>query len=437
MNPRRVAFDVLRAVTGQGAYSNLALAEQLAGAQLAQRDAGLATELVAGTCRGLGTYDQIIERASGRRLASLQPAVIDLLRLGCHQLLSMQVKGHAAVATTVELARQTVGNRVTGLVNAVLRKVSAQSMEQWLTELTRGQDQITAMAIRGSHPRWIVEEYAKVLPPSELAAALKANNDAPQPTLVVRPGLATVDQLQHASATAYSPYGATSTLIPSAQPLVREGHAGVQDEGSQLVAIALTRPPAPDGPWLDLCAGPGGKAALLAGLARKHGHWMLASELQPHRARLVAKALSVYPDSVTVITADGTTPAWSRGFARVMADVPCSGLGALRRRPEARWRRQPSDVTAMAEVQRDLLASAINSAMPGGVVAYVTCSPLAAETVEVVDEVLACYPEVTRLDAAEYLPPMGGVALGRDVQLWPHRHGTDAMYLSLLRIGGG
>ncbi|MFT3886802.1 MAG: RsmB/NOP family class I SAM-dependent RNA methyltransferase [Arachnia sp.] len=430
-----MAFDVLRQVTGEDAYANLALAKRLATAGLDTRDAGLVTELVSGTCRLMGTYDRVIKEASGRALGSMQPAVVDLLRLGAHQTLGMRVKRYAAVGSTVELARATVGQRVTGLVNAVMRKVAARSLDEWTELLAAGEDEIGALAVRGHHPRWVVEAYADVLPLEEIAAALAANNVAPQPTLVLRPGLAQLADLERAEPTRYSPFGATAPGAPADQAAVRAGRAGVQDEGSQLVAWALARTDAPNGPWLDMCAGPGGKAALLAGLARQAGSWLLAGEAQEHRAALVRRALSAYPDGWLAIASDGTTPAWRPGsFARVMADVPCSGLGALRRRPESRWRRRPEDVAALGGLQRALLHSALDAAAPGGVVAYVTCSPHRAETVAVVDDVLAERPGVLRLRAADALPDVPDCALGDDVQLWPQRHGTDAMYLALLRV---
>ncbi|MDO5678528.1 MAG: transcription antitermination factor NusB [Propionibacteriaceae bacterium] len=434
MNPRRVAFDVLRQVTGEDAYANLALAKRLSVAGLDSRDAGLVTELVSGTCRLMGTYDRVIEAASGRSLATLQPAVVDLLRLGAHQLLGMRMKKYAAVTSTVDLARATVGQRVTGLVNAIMRKISAHDLDGWVDVLAKKADPMDALAIAGHHPRWIVEAYADLLPPEEIPEALAANNMAPKPTLVVRPGLATVEDLDGAEPTQFSPFGASAHGAPADQAAVRDGRVGVQDEGSQLVAWALARAEAPDGPWLDMCAGPGGKAALLAGLAREQGTWLLASEAQEHRAGLVRNALSAFPDGAVTIAADGTRPAWGRAFAKVMVDVPCSGLGALRRRPESRWRRKPEDITALGGLQRSLLTSAIASTLPGGVVAYVTCSPHRAETVEVVNDVLAEHPHVTRLHAADALPGVPNAALGDDVQLWPQRHGTDAMYLALLRV---
>ncbi|NLE97671.1 MAG: rRNA cytosine-C5-methylase, partial [Propionibacterium sp.] len=287
---RVVAFEVLREVTGQDAYANLALAKKLATAGLSTRDAAFVTELVSGTCRLMGSYDIVIEAAAGRKLSTLQPAVVDVLRLGAHQILSMRIPPHAAVGATVELAKRRIGQRVGGLVNAILRKVARRSLDEWLDDAAAGKGDVEAAAVRGHHPAWIAEAFADVLPADELPAALAANNEPPKPTLVVRPGLATVDELD-GEPTKYSPFGAVREGVPGMVDAVREGRAGVQDEGSQLVALALTRAEAQDGPWLDLCAGPGGKAALLAGLAREQGTWLLAGESQEHRAGLVRGSL--------------------------------------------------------------------------------------------------------------------------------------------------
>ncbi|MGC3955773.1 MAG: transcription antitermination factor NusB [Propionicimonas sp.] len=431
---RRAAYRVLRRVTSEGAYANLALAHEAAG--LSPRDAGFATELTFGTCRALGSYDAILQAVSKRPLAELDPPVLDLLRLGCHQLLAMRVPQHAAVDATVALAKAEVGPRITGFVNAVLRKVAADTLEGWVSWLTADAEPRDALALATQHPRWIVDAWADALgqpDDAELRAALDADNAAPINHLVVRPGLAEVSELGGEPAR-YSPFGAYVAGAPSAVQAVAEGRAGVQDEGSQLVALALSRVDAPDGPWLDLCAGPGGKAALLAGLASRAGTRLIASELQPHRARLVAQNLAAYSPGAgapTTLIADGTRPAWRpASFAKVMADVPCSGLGALRRRPEARWRRQPGDVIDLVGLQVALLQSALASARPGGVVAYVTCSPHLAETREVVGTA----GDVELLPAADYLPEVPDAAVGDFVQLWPHRHGTDAMFLALLRV---
>jgi 16S rRNA (cytosine967-C5)-methyltransferase len=222
---------------------------------------------------------------------------------------------------------------------------------------------------------------------------------------------------------------------PGGLAAVRDGRAAVQDEGSQLCAVASARYPiaGPDRHWLDMCAGPGGKAAILAGLLPPGGR-LLAGDVQPHRARLVAGALG--GASADVVVADGTRPAWPAGtFDRVLLDAPCTGLGALRRRPEVRWRRRPEDVPRLQELQVQLLRTAVASARPGGLVAYVTCSPHPQETRAVVDAVLAAEPGLTRLDARQSLSGVPDLGSGPDVQLWPHRQGTDAMYLALLRTG--
>ena len=436
---RRAAFDALRAVNGDGAYANLAMSALLRERRLTGRDAAFATELLAGTCRWQGSYDTIIVAAAGRPLKEFQPAVVDLLRLGAHQILAMRVPTPAAVAAGVDLAAATVGERVTRLVNAVLRRIAERSLDEWLDKLSEGLDDHDRLALRTAHPRWIVDAYAELLDPSELERALAANNHSPAISLAVRPGLAEVDDLVRAGAepSGYSPFAARWRGDPAELALVRDGRVGVQDEGSQLVTWALTRVDAAPGWWLDLCAGPGGKSALLAGLTRLDGSKLLAADVAPHRALLVAAALRAYrgDGSVpTVVVADGTRPGWrSNSFTRVLADVPCTGLGALRRRPESRWRRGPADVEQLHPLQLALLASAIDSAAPGGIVGYVTCSPHRRETTDILSETLAVRSDVEVIPAAELLPEVPDAALGPYLQLWPHRHGTDAMFAGYLR----
>jgi len=424
-----VAFGILRAVTGQGAYANLALAAGLAAAGLEPRDAAQVTDIVAGTCRALTTLDPVIVSASGRPLKSLQPAVADLLRLGSFEVFAGRSPSQTIVNAYVELARTMVGERATGVVNAVLRRVATRSLDQWVHHLSAG-DQGLADALATWHPRWIADEYMALLGHAEAMEALAANNLPPTTTLAALDG---TDELIAAGATPgrWSPYAVTIAGDPT--PWLQGGRAVVQDEGSQLVCLALARADAPPGDWLDACAGPGGKTALLAGLMGSAEGDLVAADIHEHRARLVRGA-----DELMV--ADATKPAWTAAhFARVMADVPCSGLGALRRRPDARWRRSPGDVEDLHELQRRILLAAITSTAPGGVVAYVTCSPHRRETVDVLSEVLpGCGAEM--MDAPALLPEVPGCASpidSRYVQLWPHRHGTDAMFLALLRVNSG
>jgi 16S rRNA (cytosine967-C5)-methyltransferase len=265
---------------------------------------------------------------------------------------------------------------------------------------------------------------------------LEADNAPPKVTLVARPGLATLEELG-ATPTGVSPYAAVlEGGDPATVAAVAEGRAGVQDEGSQLVALALADAPVdgPDRLWLDLCAGPGGKAALLGAVAAGRGAEVLANERQEHRARLV-RAATARLGNVSVVTADGRHPAWApAAFDRVIVDAPCSGLGALRRRPEARWRRSAEDLGELVPLQKELLGRALDSVRPGGVVGYATCSPVLVETAGVVSALVDANPHVVLEDARPLFPttdhdgPLPGT-----VQLWPHRHGTDAMFFALLR----
>jgi 16S rRNA (cytosine967-C5)-methyltransferase len=435
-----VAFDLLRAVDERDAYANLTLPGLLRDRGLDGRDAGFATELGYGTLRGRGTYDAVLAACVDRPLDQVDPPVRDVLRLGAHQLLAMRVPPHAAVGATVELARAVLGESRASFVNAVLRKVGRRDLAAWLAEVAPAYDSdpLGHLAVVHSHPRWIVSALRDALGGDldETARLLAADNRPAEVTLVARPGRADRDELLAAGAAAgaWSPYAAVLPGgDPAALPAVREGRAGVQDEGSQLVGLALADAPVDgrDEQWLDLCAGPGGKAALLGALARQRGARLLAAELAPHRATLVRRTVG---GDAAVVVADGRLPAWpDDAFDRVLLDAPCTGLGALRRRPEARWRRQPSDLPALAGLQRELLWRALDAARPGGVVAYVTCSPHLAETRAVVADVLRRRPDVDREDARPLLPGVPDVGAGPDVQLWPHRHGTDAMYLSLLR----
>jgi 16S rRNA (cytosine967-C5)-methyltransferase len=213
----------------------------------------------------------------------------------------------------------------------------------------------------------------------------------------------------------------------------------VQDEGSQLAALALTRarPIVAGERWLDLCSGPGGKAAVLAAEAAIRGAVLLANELVPARAGLVRQALSVFSPPPEVVEGDGRRFVDGAAiFDRILLDAPCTGLGALRRRPEARWRKQPSDLAELNPLQHELLEAAIRALAPGGLLAYVTCSPHLDETRAVVADALTRHPEVTVIDTPAILARIAtrelDLAPGSHAQLWPHRHGTDAMFIQLL-----
>ncbi len=443
---RLAAWEVLRAVEQDDAYANLVLPARLTARGLTGRDAAFATELAAGTLRRQGTYDAIIAASASRPLARVQPPVLDVLRLGAHQILGMRVPVHAAVSSSVDLVRSTVGPGATGFVNAVLRRLARGTWDSWVLDLAPApeDDPRGHAALAHAHPRWVVEALTDALGDrgDELDGALAADNETPRVTVSARPGLCDRQELLRdgAEPAAYSPLAA---VVPGGDPgrlkAVRDGRAAIQDEGSQLVALALLRAPVTgrDAWWLDLCAGPGGKAGLLGAEAAVRGARLLAVERQPRRAALVARAVRrLAPGTVAVIAADGTVPAWLPGaFDRALVDAPCTGLGALRRRPEARWRRSPDDLVTLVPLQRALLEAALDAVRPGGLVGYVTCSPVLEETAGVVEAVLHGRDDVLLEDATATLPEVRDAdgPLPGTVQLWPHRHHTDAMFLALLR----
>jgi 16S rRNA (cytosine967-C5)-methyltransferase len=438
---RAAAFEVLRAVSERDAYANLALPALLRARGITGRDAAFATELTYGTCRARGLLDAVIAAAAGRSPEFINPVLLDLLRLGTYQLLRTRVDTYAAVSTTVEQAGIEFDSARAGFVNGVLRTISGRDEKSGFDELAPdpARDPIGHSAFVHAHPRWIAQAFADALgaAATELDAVLASDDERPQVHLAARPGVLTAAELAEAAGGTVGRYSPYAVYLPGGDPgrltPVRDGAALVQDEGSQLVARALTLAPVDGdtGRWLDLCAGPGGKTALLAALGAQSGARVTAVEPLPRRADLVAENTRGLP--VEVLRVDGRETGLEPGFDRVLIDAPCTGLGALRRRPEARWRRQPSDVPGLAKLQRELLAAAIALTRPGGVVLYATCSPHLTETVGVVGDALRRHP-VSALDARPLLEPVTqGLGEGPYAQLWPHRHGTDAMFVAALR----
>jgi len=439
---REVALTALRAVRERDAYANLVLPGLLRSRSLDPQAAARATDLVYGTLRGLGVYDEIIAACSTRPLDDVDPDVLDALRLGAHQVLTGRTPAYAAVSTTVDAVRRRRGTGPSRFVNAVLRHLAGTDLDGWAGRLAPDPDTdvVGHLAFVHTHPRWVVTALLAALDGdvSRLASVLAADNTPPEVTLAALPGRCERDELPARPGR----WATTAARLPGGDPAgitaVVAGRARVQDEGSQLVTLALVEAAGTAGPWLDMCAGPGGKTTLLAALLGPSGH-VLAAELHDHRARLVATALQKagLTPRAGVVQADATSAPWGPGWATgVLLDAPCTGLGALRRRPEARWRRRPDDLGRLVPLQRRLLEVALDSVRPGGTVGYVTCSPHPAETVEVVAWLREHRDDVETLDAPAVVPHVPQAARGPYLQLWPDVHGTDAMFLALLRRSG-
>lgn len=449
---RLVAYDVLRAVAVDGAYANLVLPQILRRARLKGSDAAFATNLCYGTLRLQGRWDAIIALCTqGRSLDEIDPEILDILRLGTHQLLEFQTPPHAAIFEMVTLARNELSQNRGGFVNAILRRVSERA-DQWESILRNN-----AASDRGfhaawySHPRWIVEELESSLVANgrsvdELPSVLAADNEPAKVALVPRD--LTKRQLRRgiiAEGLEVSPgyLMPQALLLESGDPqrlrAIQNGAAGVQDEGSQLIAAIVAQAPisGTDELWLDLCSGPGGKTATLAGLAGEREVMIHANEPQEHRLDLVAKAVAPWAERVALRLGDGREIAREEieSYDRVLVDAPCTGLGALRRRPESRWRKKLEDVDQLRSLQGELLQAGFDSLRPGGALVYSTCSPVVAETRSVVESFLAANQRARLVDAG----PIASTLTVREVashdgmiQLWPDLDHTDAMFIALI-----
>ena len=536
-----IAYNLLCKIRENDAYSNLLVPASLKAGNFSAQEKGFITDCVYGTLRWQGFADAVISAACKRNKSKISADVLDILRLGTYRTLFTSEKTYAVVNSSVEIAKKRTGRGSTGFVNAVMRKIALRSRKEWESLLTsRIAKNCTdkRLAVRASHPEWIVEELRKSyekagydwekirktrekselgqvsadssgksvaggsvadetvaadmtsadpISADPIAAMLEADNAAPSVTLCARPGLAEPDEILEnmpknvlCERGKYSPYALKIKKGGvNAIEAVKKGLAGVEDEGSQIAALALVNAPVEvlvnvpvNAPievsekaagisikaakieasesskalkifekWLDMCAGPGGKTALLGACAAQRNATLTANEPSEHRAKLVRENCSALPAGTLekVYERDGRELGrmFPETFDRILVDAPCSGLGSLRRRAEARWRKNRSDIKQLAEIQRELLLSAAGAVRKGGVIAYVTCSPALAETREIVDYALSERSDLQRLDAAAvirgFAPDIPLPDSGGDVQLFEHIHDTDQMFVALLR----
>jgi len=442
---RSVAFELLKAVYQDGAYANIVWPRLLRNSGLSEQDRRFATELAYGALRMSGQLERIVEFAGGKKMASLEPAIRWVLILGAYQVLYLSTPHHASVSESVTLVSDIGKARAKGLVNAILRRVSEKSREDWLSEITALEsDHFASLGARCAHPAWVVEKLHKALAREgahgELELLLESHNIPASVTATVLPGMAEITTED--TRTPFSPLGVYLSGDPRNDPGIASGTARIQDEGSQLAALIASRgiPLDAEDLVLDACSGPGGKTAVLAAEALNAGATVVATEIQPHRADLVRQSVSALPGDVVSVHATSVVDFLSGGesFDRILLDAPCLGLGALRRRPEARWTKSPADLAALNATQKQLLSACLDALRPGGELVYVTCSPVVEETTDIISWALEGHADVEALDTPALLDavvrtPVPDCAVGTAVQLWPHRHNTDAMFIQAVR----
>ena len=434
---RLLAYDLVSQVNRNGAYANLRLPELLADSDLDLRDRSFVTELSYGTLRLQGKHDFAISKKADRPINELDEKIVDLLRIGIHQIFEMRVPIHAAVGETVEVARAVAGESKASYVNALLRSISADLDMYEVLKNDQNISAIEKLSILYSHPTWIINAYFDQLKDWDAVENLLRTNNIPvAPHVVAWPGKSSVSEILEVGGEKL-PLGTFSVLsntLPNDYPAIKDKRAGIQDMGSQLVAeiFYATKSEQPL-KWLDLCAGPGGKAALLHNLLQTNDpkDFFLANEPTTHRADLVARVIP----REKIVSFDGRD--WEKfgeKFDRILIDAPCSGLGALRRRPEARWRRSLNDLKELLPLQRDLIDSAYEMLNPGGIIGFATCSPLLAETKSQVLDAKYRHKDLEILDISNF-SPAGSTGVNSDgsLQLWTHLDGSDSMFMALLQ----
>lgn len=441
-NPRQAASSVLFRIHKEGCFADQLMDRELAGGQLSGPDRGLFAELVFGVLRRQGTLDHILTGLVTQPLARLEPQVLILLRLGLYQLVYLdRIPESAAVNETVNLAKLSLP-RASGLVNAVLRNYLRHK------DTVTFPDPVAApaasIAARHSHPAWLVKLWFSQLGEEETEHLAEASSLQPPLTLrtntlrISRDGLVSrfADNGISATPCRFSPHGIQVEgrhHIPGL-PGFREGLFTVQDEASQVAALMLD--PQPGERVLDACAAPGGKATHLAQLMDNQGE-LLAMDISGSKLALIQETaqrlgISIIRTRAADLLNSAAFPA--DAFDRVLLDAPCSGLGVIRRNPEAKWRLTPADITRLAATQQSLLKNAIRMLKPGGVLLYSTCSTTVEENETVVLDFLSRRPDCVLENLAEIFPAYGDLFTTRGMfRAWPHRHGMDGFFAARLR----
>jgi len=437
-NARQIALELLNRVRASDSYINLLLPKELAKHDISDADRGLVQELSYGVLRWQLQYDAIIDHLTPGK--TLSPGLRAAIQLGLHQLFRMRVPTHAAINETVDLVKG-FETSAAGLANAVLRNAERAGQEALLATLTESRDELTQLSVEYSHPKWIISGMQSALEldgrKSELRELLAANNQIPIVNLIAitNAAMAKLDELglERGSASPNAYLATGNPLQYLSIPGVR-----VQDQGSQLVALALSSVADKAGTWLDMCSGPGGKAAVLEDAVSGSGH-LVCYEPHVKRAKLVTAALKD-PESTPVLVNRGQDAPES-SFNAVLLDAPCAGLGSLRRKPESRWTKTPEQLPSLTKLQAELLDAAVLALKPGGLLMYATCSPLIVETNAQIRAALERHANISLVDLVpvmQHLSP--GLELNtsrKTIQLWPHRHGTDAMFMALLKKDDG
>jgi 16S rRNA (cytosine967-C5)-methyltransferase len=440
---RELAVEILLKVDERKAYADILLDHALKTARLSPQDQALLTHLIYGALRWRGRIDWHLSRVLPRPLAGMNGYLRNLLRLTLYQLFFLdRVPDYAAVNEGVEIAKRRGGAKAAGLVNAVARRLLRE--KDRLADLPEG-DAARQLGVRWSHPEWLVKKWLGYFGRTETEALLRANNE--EAPLVLRANRLKVDRetlLRKLSAAGIeavpAPWSPQGIVLKTGSPVAKlpgfaEGLFQVQGEASQLVALLLD--PKPGERILDACAAPGGKTTHLAELMENRGE-LVANDISARGLEKVKENVQrLGLTCVNAVTADltqGLKGKLALPYDRILADVPCSGLGTLRSHPEAKWQREEKDVQRLTRLQRKILERLAAHLKPGGVLVYSTCTLMPEENEEVVEDFLRDHDDFALENGADFLPePARGMVRGSYFLALPHKHGTDGFFAARMR----
>jgi 16S rRNA (cytosine(967)-C(5))-methyltransferase len=433
---RQVALQALTACEKQGAWSDGILRNLIRSSGLDQRDAALATRICYGVQQNLLLLNFWIDRLSSVKTGKLEPAVAGCIRMGMYQIAFLdKIPDSAAVNESVNLAKQVTRNKgASGLVNGMLRSFVRQKEN---LPQPQGKERLSVLY---SHPQWLVELFTQELGEESTEELLKANNGEPPTCLQVNTLKATrpqvVEELTQAGVSVEEHPWLNDCLLVTktgnleALPAFSEGRVMVQDAAAKLAVLALD--PQPGEQILDVCAAPGGKSFGTA-MAMENQGTLISCDIHPHKMKLIregAERLGITCIQTQEQNGKEFRPEWEEKFDRLMVDVPCSGLGIIRKKPDIRYK-DPKQLENLPQVQRDILENVCRYVVPGGVLVYATCTVLRRENQDVVEDFLRRHPEF-RAEPLAFAQPVGEVPEGM-ITLWPHIHGTDGFFFAKLR----
>jgi len=436
---RMTALEVLNKVEINGAYANLALAEQLRRRSLSEQDRRLATELAYGTVKALGTLDWMIEHYIKMPRKKLSPVVLNILRLGFFQLFFLpRIPAPVVCNETVALAAQRGHRGIISFVNAVLRSAVRDPNRAVLPP--REKQPVEHLALKYFHPVWMVRRWFERLGADECEALCQANNAVPPVTARVNTLKTDRESLLNTLAVGGAAAARPSSLVPEGiildehealdrLPALQAGLMQIQDESSMLASHVLR--PRPGEFIIDACGAPGGKTTHIACLMGNQGR-VLSIDIHKHKLALVkhnARQLGISIVETRQFDAASLHRHFRGQADRVLVDAPCSGLGVIRRKPDSRWRKKEDAIKELPALQQAILASAADCVKPGGVLVYSTCTTEPEENEEVINIFLARRDDFMADVAGAWLPYP---TQEKFVQLWPHRDGVDGFFIARL-----